>query len=224
MGQQHAPSHDQDAGLFGRYAQRSIIDEPVHDNQCPANTNGCDSKDPFHSQLWAHHVDDHHEPQLLGLGRDLFKRAVPGIERAEEMAAHGADKAAGVGFKVGDFVLDHGGQVVLDAAGFVPYLNIATESAQGLYHTAHSAYDDAHGDYASAKHQGAEALWHWTGAGLNAALPEGSSLERIHQLVEGHEAAWDFTSSMVGDGDTLPFFGGIIPWVANGAGREGESK
>jgi hypothetical protein len=224
MSHEHAPSHDHDAGFFGRFAQQKLIDEPVHANPCPTNTTACDPKSPSHAELWAHQLDGINivEDNAVGpaLGGPIINNFVP-TDRAWKKNLMGT---AGLGFSATDFILDHGGQVVLDLAGFVPGLNVATEGAQGLYHAAHWAYDAGEGNTASAHRQEAEAISHTANAGLNAILPEGSMAERVHQIGDTHEAAWDFTSTLVGDDEKLPFFGGIVPWIANGAGREGERR
>ncbi len=49
-------------------------------------------------------------------------------------------------FKAGDWMLNHGGQVALDAAGFIPGVNVLTEGAESLYHGAHAANDYADGN------------------------------------------------------------------------------
>src|SRR5215813_1009170 len=63
-------------------------------------------------------------------------------------------------FRVGDAILGHGGQTVLDVAGFVPGLNIVTEGGQSLYHTAHAMNDAREGNAEAAVVEGGEAALH----------------------------------------------------------------
>ncbi len=241
MGNAHEPRHaGDDAGFFSSRAAPSFIDAPPPPNQCPLPLIGCDPKSSAHAELWAHETED-----LNGLD-DVYTPALGGpIINNFSPTDHAWNKmwrdTAGLGFDVGDFVLAHGGQVALDIAGFVPGLNVATEFGQFLYHGAHAGYDRARGDSASAKHQAIEAGWHLVSTGANAFTWEGGNLTHAahaaeeasrakeivhgaHTIVDAHEASWDLASSVVDDEEKLPFFPGIIPWIAKGAGRDGEHK
>ncbi len=133
------------------------------------------------------------------------------------------DVAAGGLFRGGDWLLHHGGQLVLDGAGFIPGVNVITEGIQSAYHGAHAAYDVHKGDTESAKAEGAEAAWHgglaalnlFTGeggaaahAGVEAAgegahvAEEGGGLAR--RVIECGEHLRDGIQERVGIGSTIP--------------------
>lgn len=194
-------------------------------------------------------------------------------------------------FHAGDWALHHGGQLLLDGAGFIPGVNVVTELIQSGYHAAHFGWDMYEGNSESAKTEVGEAAWHAGLAGLNVMTGEGGKvaeeargaeevaegahavktaegvtegvqtaktvgegaqaakigadaakgvnavahaaqgaedaeffLHATHLLADTSEAAWDLTATMYqlmsGDDEKLPFLGGLVPWIAGGAGRE----
>jgi hypothetical protein len=90
-----------------------------------------------------------------------------------------------------DEMLENGGQVGLDAAGFIPVLGSALSGVQAFYHGAHAVNDVQNGDYRSATSQGVQALWN----GVNALPPVHHALHGVHaaeglyDLVTGVENA-----------------------------------
>jgi hypothetical protein len=238
MGNAHERREDLDeSGLFEPHttAPRSYEGETLPFQVCPSADVRCDPKDPIHAQVWAHHLDadslSSDDVNIVNLSRAL-PRVLANPVRA------GLKKAPELAFRAGDTFLEDGGQVALDVAAFVPGLNIATEGLQGLYHYGHAKYDSAHGRTAAAAHQTAEAEWHAASAALNAstgdfgplanAAHEASGAEKtvetIHNIVDAHEASWDLASSVVGDEEKLPFFGGIVPWAMRDGHRGGERE
>ncbi len=169
-----------------------------------------------------------------GLGGPIINNILPTDRAWREAGAN----MAGLGFKVGDFALDHGGQVALDIAGCVPGVNLYTEGLQAAYHGIHGYYDEHMGHAESAQHQYDEAKWHGTsaifdlltgeGGELEGAVHEGISagrmVENVHNLIDAHEATWDLVSTMIGDEKKLPFFPRIVQWATSGAGRDGGEK
>lgn len=203
----------------------------------------CDAKDPVHAKLWDHMVD--HDDHLR-VGETLTSpgykgtapvAGLPGIPGGVTLK-----DVAGVGFGIGDWALAHGGQVILDGAGFVPGLNVLTEGAQSGYHSAHALYDVADGNERGAREESAEAGWHGAATLLNATTLEGGNklkaakaashaahvVHDVHKVVDVGETAWDFTSTLTrslgGDKDTLPFFGGMVPWAMDGGGHGKDEK
>jgi hypothetical protein len=204
------------------------------------DTSRFDPKDPVHAHIHGHLLDD--IPQVVPMERPLVTRLGTGISG---MSEHPLTDLAGAGFAAGDWMLAHGGQVALDAMGFVPGVNVLTEGAQSGYHSAHAVYDVAEGNEASAREESAEAGWHGGAALLNVLTAEGGNelktagrtahaahsashlkhlVHGIHTAVDVGETAWDLTSTLMrglgGTKETLPFLGSAIPWLANGGGRK----
>ncbi len=230
-----------EVGFFGGQNQPSLLDQRASPHYCPAlhSEHGIDPKSPVHAQVHSHWVDDIagvHGQATTGVGSNRF----------EHMSRNDAALAAtGLPFDVGDFLLEHGGQMALDAAGFIPGVNVATEWIQGGYHGLHSLHDALRGDTKEAEAQASEAAWHAASGGLNMLTSEGGkemlrahhlyrtaeameTVEDVHKVVEGVEATWDSTAtlhhSLGGKKEDLPFFGSLAPWIAAGAGREEQGR
>lgn len=267
---------------------------------------GCNSAEAAFDQVqWAANggIVDPRIPACTEMPPTLGQQLGTGIQGMD--LADASESLIGGAFHAGDWALHHGGQLLLDGAGFIPGVNVLTEGIQSSYHAAHMGWDLHEGDTESAKMEGGEAAWHAglmalnfaTGEGGAAAnvargahavegvaegtqavktLGEGAQLARTgaegveaashaapavahaaeageaashavpavahaaevghgahaahnlglhaaHLLADTSEAAWDLTATlyqrMSGDNEKLPFFGGIAPWIAGGAGR-----
>jgi hypothetical protein len=91
-------------------------------------------------------------------------------------------------FKAGDWLLNHGGQSVLDVAGFIPGVNVVTEGLQAGYHGLHAANDVADHNYESAAKQAGSAAWHGGLAALDAVTGEGGAVAGEAASVAGEAA------------------------------------
>lgn len=222
--------------------------QPLVSNDAPpvggpamTDTSRFDPKDPVHAQLWAHMVGDH---EVVGRAApdgvwSPLAAGLPGL--GEKNLAEVTD----VAFNAGDWALAHGGQALLDIGGFIPGVNVVTEGGQAAYHAMHAMNDHNRGDDAHAKEEAVEAAWHGTSALIDVATLEGGNevnashkavhvahegmraleiAHGVHTAVDGAELAWDTTSTLVralgGTKEQLPFFGGLVPWLANGAGKD----
>ena len=205
------------------------------------DTSRFDPKDPVHSEVHGHLIDDIPQTERMQpgfstwMGTGLIGTGVDGADAA---------------FELGDGVLSHGGQALLDVAGFVPGLNVLTEGGQAAYHGMHAFNDHEHGRKDEETEELAEAGWHAASAGIDALTLEGgneanathkvaSTAERaahtgmsakhaihaVHTVLDAGELAWDVTSTLTralgGTKEQLPFFGAAIPWLLKGGAREG---
>lgn len=200
----------------------------------------CDPKDPVHAQLWNHMVGD--TESVGSAASEVWSPMAAGLPG---LGAKNLARTSNVAFSAGDWGLAHGGQMLLDVAGFVPGVNVVTEGAQAAYHGMHAVNDHNRGDDARAKEEAVEAAWHGSSALIDVATLEGGNevnashkalhaahegmnareiVHGVHTAVNGAELAWDTTSTLLrglgGTSEQLPFFGGVIPWLANGAGKE----
>lgn len=134
----------------------------------------------------------------LGSGGAAIGAAHGGISDGLGWMLHkgvaGLDRAAGAGFWLGDEILHHGGQIALDAAGFVPGVNVLTEGLQSGYHALHAGYDLAHGRNGNAFSESVESAWHLGNSALNLFTVEGGAAARgaeagARGVVEAGEAA-----------------------------------
>lgn len=250
---------------------------------------GCNNADAAFGQVqWAANggIVDPRVPACAEMPPTLGQQLGTGIQGMD--LADASESLIGGAFRAGDWALHHGGQLVLDGAGFIPGVNVLTEGAQSSYHAAHMGWDLHEGDTEGAKMEGGEAAWHAGLMALNMATGEGGAaanlargahgvegvaegveaaktvegvaegveaaghavpaashavpaiahaaeaghgahsfgLHAAHLLADTSEAAWDLTATMYqrmsGDNEKLPFFGGIAPWIAGGAGRNEE--
>lgn len=250
---------------------------------------GCNSAETAFKQAeWAANggIVDPRIPGCVDMPPMLGQQLGTGVQNID-VAAIGESLIGGA-FHAGDWALHHGGQLLLDGAGFIPGVNVLTEGIQSSYHAAHMGWDLHKGDTEGAKMEGGEAAWHGGLMALNLATGEGGAVANVakgakvaeevaegtqvvktvgegtqlaktgveageaashavpavahaaeaghgahaahslglhaaHLLADTSEAAWDLTATlyqrMSGDNEKLPFFGGIVPWIAGGAGR-----
>ena len=137
----------------------------------------------MHASLWDH--------QLEGVvGGPLFASpsSSEGIAPAATLRSvltHPFRSAADGFFGGTDFLLHHGGQVALDAGGFIPGVNVITEGAQAGYHALHSAYDYSEGNSREAEEELFETGEHAGFAALNLFSGEGgAAVEAAEHLPE----------------------------------------
>jgi hypothetical protein len=103
-----------------------------------------------------------------------------------------------------DWLLERGGQVVLDVGALSPF-GIAVCGAEAMYHGAHAVRDLGHGHYGEAMSQAGESFW----CGINTIPVIHHMLHPVHVA----EAIWDGAVTVnrwVGS----PF--GKIPYLATG--------
>ena len=223
-------------------ADESIVPSGYH---CTDGVS-CDAKDPVHAKVWDHMVDHDHS---LHVGDTLtaegYKGTAPVAGLPGIPGGLTIKDVVGAGFKIGDWALAHGGQLVLDGAGFLPGVNVLSEGAQSGYHSAHAMFDAATGNDEGAREESAEAGWHGAATLLNVATLEGGNelkaghaaehlghakhvVHDVHKVVDVAETAWDLTSTLTrglgGDNNTLPFMGGMVPWLRSGGGQEKGEK